>query len=263
MKHLKFLAAVCCMLAVFAACEKNEPSDNTNGNGINTDQNGGNSNTDNSSGSVSSPTGTENGHGYVDLGLSVKWATCNVGATKPEEYGNYYAWGETETKTTYDGSTYKWGTATYNVDRWFLETLTKYNTRSYYGTIDNKTVLELADDAAHVNWGGAWRMPTEAELKELRENCAWKWTDNYNNTGIAGYIVTGFNSNSIFLPAAGYGSDDLGYAGHYGSYWTSSLVTDAPGDAWEVFFGSDGVFMYSGSMYNFDRICGQSVRPVL
>ena len=261
MKHLKFLAAVCCMLAVFTACEKNEPNDN--GNGINTDQNGGNSNTDNSSGSVSAPTGTENGHGYVDLGLSVKWATCNVGATKPEEYGNYYAWGEIEPKTDYSPDNYKWGTATQEEWGWNLETLTKYNTSSSYGTVDNKTVLELADDAAAVNWGGAWRMPTEAELKELRENCAWKWTDNYNNTGIAGRIVTSnINGNSIFLPSAGsrYGVD-LHLAGNDGIYWSSSL--NSPGDAWNVRFYSDGVFMYGGSMYNYSRYNGWSVRPVL
>ncbi|MDY4512770.1 MAG: hypothetical protein SPE10_04900, partial [Paludibacteraceae bacterium] len=109
-----------------------------------------------------------NGHEYVDLGLSVKWATCNVGASKPEEYGNYYAWGETTTKSTYNWSTYKWcnGSKT---------TLTKYNTSSSYGTVDNKTVLELADDAARANWGGAWRMPTDAEWTELRENCTWTW----------------------------------------------------------------------------------------
>ncbi|MGM9745503.1 MAG: hypothetical protein ACI30H_00865, partial [Paludibacteraceae bacterium] len=117
MKKLKFLAAVCCMLAVLTACEKNEPTDN--GKGVNIDQNDGSSNTGNdtdqngddsndnsSSGSVSAPDGTEIGYGFVDLGLSVKWATCNVGATKPEEYGNYYAWGETTTKATYSWDTY-------------------------------------------------------------------------------------------------------------------------------------------------------------
>ena len=269
MKHLKFLAAVCCMLAVFTACEKNEPSDNTNGNGINTDQNGGNSNTgndnnqnggnsntDNSSGSVSAPTGTENGHGYVDLGLpsGTKWATCNVGATKPEEYGDYYAWGETEPNTTYNWATYKWCNGSCN-------TLTKYNTSRSYGTVDNNTRLYLSDDAAHANWGGAWRMPTNEEWKELRENCEWTWTSDYNGTGVKGRIVTSnINGNSIFLPAAGYrGCDDLVDAGSYGSYWSSSLNTNDPDDAWSVFF-------YSGIMddwYDCDRCCGRSVRPVL
>ena len=255
MKHLKFLAAVCCMAAVFTACEKNEPSDNTNGNGINTNQNGGNSNTDNSSGSVSAPTGTENGHGYVDLGLpsGTKWATCNVGATTPEGYGNYYAWGETEPKTTYNWSSYKWCNGS-------SSTLTKYNTKSSYGTVDNKTVLELADDAARANWGGAWRMPTYAAWTELRNNCTWTWTSNYNGTSVAGRIVTSnINGNSIFLPAAGYrGDGDLNDAGGYGDFWSSSLGTDYPYDAWYVGFDSG----YVGRS-DYGRYFGRSVRPVL
>ena len=149
------------MAAVFAACEKNEPSDNTNGNGVNTDQNEGNSNT-----GSDNATGTENGHDYVDLGLpsGTKWATCNVGATAPEEYGDYFAWGETEPKTTYNWDTYKWCNGS-------EDTFTKYNTKSSYGTVDNKTQLELADDAARANWGGQWRMPTDAEWTELCKNC--------------------------------------------------------------------------------------------
>ena len=236
-----------------------EPNDNTNGNDINTDQNDGNSNT-----GSDNATGTANGHGYVDLGLpsGLKWATCNVGATKPEEHGNYYAWGETKTKTTYDLNTYKWATATYDaeVDWWSLETLTKYNTDSDYGTVDNKTVLELADDAARANWGGAWRMPTDAEWTELRTNCTWTWTDDYNGTGVAGRIVTSnINGNSIFLPAAGYrGYDYLDDASNDGYYWSSSLNTDDPYHAWDVNFVSVNVSRdYDGRYY------GLSVRPVL
>ena len=114
--------------------------------------------------SYTSSNGTENGHEYVNLGLSVKWATCNVGASSPEEYGDYFAWGEVEPKSIYDFSTYKYcnGSET---------TLTKYNYSSSYGTVDNKTTLELSDDAARANWGGSWRMPTDAELTELREQC--------------------------------------------------------------------------------------------
>ena len=245
MKHLKFLAAVCCMAAVFAACEKNDPSDNTNNNGTNTDQNDGNSNT-----GSDNATGTANGHEWVDLGLSVKWATCNVGASKPEEYGNYYAWGETTPKAYYDWSTYKWCNGSY-------DNQTKYNTSSIYGTVDNKTVLELADDAAHANWGGAWRMPTDAEWTELRENCTWTWT---TKNGVNGYEVKSeANGNSIFLPAAGYrGNDGLGSAGNYGNYWSSSLDTGNPVGAWRVLFGSDNVGRRNNSRYY-----GRSVRPVL
>ena len=197
-------------------------------------------------------TGTANGHEWVDLGLpsGTKWATCNVGATKPEEYGNYYAWGETEPKTTYNWSTYKWCNGS-------AETQTKYNTSSIYGTVDNKTVLELADDAAHANWGGAWRMPTDAEWTELRENCTWTWT---TKNGVNGYEVkSNINGNSIFLPAAGYRlDDDLGLAGGGGYYWSSSLLTDYPYYAWNVYFISDYV---NGS--NDYRHYGLSVRPVL
>ena len=236
MKKFKFLAAVCCMAAVFAACEKNEPSDNTDGNGVNTDQNDGNSNAGNNNATDT------NGHDYVDLGLSVKWATCNVGATKPEEYGDYYAWGETEPKTTYSWSTY-------------FDTTDGGSTFTKY-TTDGKTVLDLEDDAARANWGGAWRMPTDEEWKELRNNCAWTWTTLH---GINCYKVTGTNGNSIFLPAAGFcGSGGLSGTGDYGDYWSSSLRTDDPGNAWLVYFTPDYV-----SRVNDSRRFGQSVRPVL
>ena len=248
MKHLKFLAALCCLAAAFAACEpQNGPDNGQNGNN---DQNQTGNN----------GTGA-NGHDYVDLGLpsGLKWATCNVGATKPEEHGNYYAWGETKTKTTYDWNTYKWATATYSVeyDRWYLETLTKYNTYRGLGTVDDKNVLDLDDDAARTNWGGAWRMPTDDEWTELSENCEWTWTDDYNGTGVAGRIVTGSNGNAIFLPAAGYRGGDSDNAG-YGYYWSSSLVTYDPYDAWTVYFTSD--YDSSGDC---GRDCGRSVRPVL
>ncbi len=200
-------------------------------------------------------TGSANGHAWVDLGLpsGTKWATCNVGATTPEGYGNYYAWGETSTKSTYDWSTYKWCNGSES-------TLTKYNTSGSYGTVDNKTVLDLEDDAAAVNWGGAWRMPTDAEWTELRDNCTWTWTSNYNGTGVAGRIVTSnINGNSIFLPAAGYRDYvDLYFAGYDGDYWSSSLYTVNPGNAWSVYFISDGVDRYSNYRYY-----GLSVRPVL
>ena len=186
---------------------------------------------------------------YVDLGLSVKWADRNVGATKPEEYGDYFAWGETAPKEVYEWSTYKWcnGSET---------TLTKYNTVSSRGTVDNKTTLELSDDAARVNWGGSWRMPTEAEQEELRANCTWTWT---TQNGVNGYKVTSkSNGNSIFLPAAGYRNDSsLVSAGSYGYYWSSSLYTDTPSQAWGVVFFSVYVVRYSSS-----RCYGQSVRPV-
>ena len=203
---------------------------------------------------VAVPNGTENGHEWVDLGLpsGTKWATCNVGATKPEEYGNYYAWGETTLKDYYDWSTYKYGSD--------YDELTKYCTDSDYGKdgfADYKTVLDPEDDAAHANWGGAWRMPTDEEWTELRTNCTWTLT---TKNGVNGYEVKSkTNENAIFLPAAGCRYyDDLYTAGDFGSYWSSSLSTGRPYLAWYVSFGSDNVSRDFSSRYY-----GLSVRPVL
>ena len=192
-------------------------------------------------------------HEYVDLGLSVKWATCNVGAAKPEDYGDYFAWGETEPKSTYDWSTYKWCLGSHN-------TLTKYCTDSYYGTVDNKAQLELSDDAARVNWGGSWRMPTWAERAELRENCSWIWVC---QNGVYGYRVTskkqGYTNKSIFLPAAGYRNDGSLYnAGSSGYYWSSSLRPGYPSNAYNLRFFSSYADCYSN-----DRYYGYPVRPVM
>ena len=196
--------------------------------------------------------GKHNVHKYVDLGLpsGLKWATCNVGATTPEEYGDYFAWGEVEPKTTYNWSTYKYGT-NYNQ-------LTKYCSESRFGKdgfTDNKTVLDPEDDAATANWGSVWRMPTKAEQDELRNNCTWDWT---TQNGVKGYKVTGPNGNSIFLPAAGYMLEGaLNHARSVGYYWSSSLFTDYPFSAYFVYF-------YSGYViwYNYSRYYGFSVRPV-
>ncbi len=233
MRKLRFFAALCCTALLFAACEKDEPKTNE------------------------AATGTVNGHDWVNLGLpsGTKWATCNVGATNPEEYGNYYAWGETTTKDYYDWDTYKYGSA--------YDELTKYCNNSSYGKggfTDNLTTLVASDDAATANWGGKWRTPTDAEWQELIDNCDWTWTDDYNGTGVAGRIVTSkTNGNTIFLPAAGYRSyDDLGDAGLNGYYWSSSLSTGSPSGAWLACFDSGNVDRGSSHRY-----CGQSVRPVL
>ena len=194
--------------------------------------------------------GAINGHEYVDLGLpsGIKWATCNVGATKPEEYGGYYAWGETDEKNNYYWSTYKWCNGSY-------DTQTKYCTNSSYGTVDNKTTLDPEDDVAHVKWGGSWRMPTKAEQDELRDKCTWTWT---TRNGVNGYKVTGPNDNSIFLPAAGcrYGTG-ANYRGVSGCYWSSSLLSYDSGDACDLYFSSD----YRG-WGDYGRYDGRSVRPV-
>ena len=203
----------------------------------------------------------------VDLGLpsGLKWASFNLGASWPEDYGDYYAWAETEPyyssqdpliwkegkENGYAWASYKWSMDTYL-------TMTKYCTSSdfgYNGFIDGKTALDPEDDAVHVNLGGNWRMPTDAEWAELRENCTWTWT---TQNGIAGSLVTAGNGNSIFLPAAGYWyCTDLRNAGSVGYYRSSSLSPTGPNDAEDVIFYSDGVSAYLGS-----RSYGFSVRPV-
>ena len=193
--------------------------------------------------------GYENDHAYVDLGLSVKWATCKVGATTREEYGDYFAWGEVEPKEYYDWSTYKYCDGT-------DKGLTKYCDNNSYGKdgfTDTKTVLDPEDDAATANWGGAWRMPTYDEFSELKNNCTWTWT---TQNGVNGYKVTGPNGNSIFLPAAGC---MLGGAlnSALGNYWSSSLYSGSPDSAYSVIFFSGAVDWYGDSRYS-----GQSVRPV-
>ena len=204
---------------------------------------------------TTSGNGYENGYAYVDLGLSVKWATMNVGATSVADYGKYYAWGETKaygeedqtnarnfnytgsyTKTFYSWKTYKWS----NDDNG--SSFSKYTTSS-------KITLAPEDDAATQNWGGAWRMPTNAEQEELVNSCYWVWTSSYNGSGVAGYIIYAAKSpidkgqivyrgktplsdyslsdSHIFLPAAGDRvNGSLNYANTWGGYWSSSLRID-------------------------------------
>lgn len=191
-------------------------------------------------------------HEYVDLGLSVKWATCNVGASRPEEYGDYYAWGETSTKINYDFDTDKW----INIRNGHIS-LIKYNTKPGYGTVDNKTTLDANDDAANVNWGDHWRMPTDAEWTELRNNCTWTWT---KLNGVMGYMVTsnqpGYTDKSIFLPAAGSANDSN--VGFKGRYLSSSLNLETPMCAWGVVFDANAITRSSNSA----RSSGCPIRPV-
>lgn len=201
--------------------------------------------------------------GAVNLGLKVDWATCNLDqsgfVSSPVAWGDYYAWGEVFSKASYTWGTYRYrqsGNSVYNI------IFTKYNTSTAYGTVDNKTILDAEDDIAHEKLGGTWRIPTEEEWAELRENCTWKWTNNYNSTGFSGIIVTsnviGYTDKFIFLPASGYkddtGSNDVGSSGHY---WSSSLRADVPYTAGRVFFNW---YYFIGN--NKERYFGQSIRPV-
>ena len=195
--------------------------------------------------------------GAVDLGLTsgLKWATCNVGANAPEEYGDYFAWGATAPQ---ESNYYYWDTCPFRTsgDSWDNVKFSKYNTSSDYGPIDNNTVLDPEDDAATANWGGTWRMPTIEEWQELLDECTWTWT---TQNGVNGRLVTSnTNGNSIFLPAAGYRyNTGLGLAGSDGYYWSSSLSTDYPYRACYVDFYSD--YYGWGYYYRYD---GFSVRPV-
>ena len=196
-------------------------------------------------------TGTHAGHEWVDLGLSVKWATCNVGASNPEGYGDYFAWGETSPK-----SNYTWATLKYHIEGGEENAkFSKYVASNKYGQVDNKTRLDLSDDAARVNWGGSWRMPTIAEFQELIDNCTLTST---TMNGKEGYkLVSKRNGNSMFLPAAGwYGSDSLIGENICVCYWSSSLNKNDSRYPYSPSFDSFGY------LYSFYRDAGRSVRPV-
>ena len=194
---------------------------------------------------------------YVDLGLpsGVKWATCNVGATKPEEYGDYFAWGEVEPYySSQDPLTWKTGKESGYAWQSYCgqSSFQEWSTAPY----DANKILLLTKDAAHVNWEGDWRMPTKAEFEELRTKCEWTWTQ---KNGINGYEVKGPNDNTIFLPAADYRSDLLLY-GEYGQYWSSSLYEYSdPNSAYCLYFRSGHID--DGGMRS-HRCDGLSVRPV-
>ena len=195
----------------------------------------------------------------VDLGLpsGTKWANMNVGAEKPEDYGLYFAWGETVgySSDTGDGHRFVWGN--YKWCNGSGKTLTKYCTTSDYGTVDNKMVLDLDDDAAYVNWGDKWRMPTISELEELRENTTSEWT---TQNGVSGRKFTSkSNGNAVFLPAAGYRyGSSVSVQASDGYYWSSSLSESGRDFARYLSFDSG-----SQGTYSEDRYYGYSVRPVL
>lgn len=188
--------------------------------------------------------------GPVDMGLSVKWASCNLGAENPWDCGNYYAWGETSVKSRYDWSTYIWCAGNDH-------SMTKYCTLAEYGAVDNRDQLEKADDAAAQELSGTWRMATDAEWTELRVNCLWSWA---RIEGVTGRLVYSKKTGKcIFLPAAGfYDGTSLKYKGISGHYWSSSLMRHFPNSVWNVDFSSSNVVRDElGS-----RFGGQSIRPV-
>lgn len=193
-------------------------------------------------------------YNFVDLGLpsGTLWADRNLGASSPEDYGDYFAWGETSPKSNYDWSTYKYA----NGDK---KKLTKYCSQSKYGDngyTDRLTILEGPDDAATANWGSDWCTPTQAQFQELMDLCPWFWTTQNGKNGI---YVRGRNGNSIFIPAAGvHTGADLKSAGASGLYWLSSFNESRPGNGCEFYFNSNGV---STNYYDY-RFNGSSIRPV-
>ena len=188
----------------------------------------------------------ENGHEYVDLGLSVKWATCNIGAESPEDSGDYFAWGEVELKKKYSYKAYKFTKG----GNFLMTSFVKYTKD------DRKNVLDIEDDVAHVKWGGKWRMPTKREFKELKEKCTWEKVG--KNSKLVGYKVIGPNGNSIFLPAAGeiFSRNPIYYR-EKGLYWSNSLDISYPSNAYYLQFDEHKV-----SLEGHIREEGFSVRPV-
>ena len=171
-----------------------------------------------------------------------------MGADKPEEYGDFYAWGETIPKKIYNWATYTLCNGTY-------KTLTKYCTAEYYGTVDNKTELDPEDDAAYVNWGESWRMPTAEQMQELIDNCIWGWS---TQNGVQGQLVTGPNGYTLFFPAAGYINGSVhNDEGHAASIWSSSLNAGTTFEAYYIGFNPGSVNEFSSI-----RMLGHSVRAV-
>ena len=199
---------------------------------------------------------TVSAQAFVDLGLSVKWSTYNVGATAEHELGDYYAWGETAPKAQYSWVTYAHANGSNT-------TITKYNYNAQKGIVDNKYVLDSIDDAAAVNWGGAWRMPTKAEWEELQANCTLTTTTDYNGTGVAGFIMTsnvpGYTNQSVFFPAGGTKDGGTLRWRDEGYYASSTLSVSSS----EMAENAD--FMKSGRMIMMSttRMFGMLVRPVV
>ena len=184
----------------------------------------------------------------VDLGLSVKWACRNVGASSPEEYGGYYAWGETEEKSNYTPLTYKYYLGDLDGDEYYYDL-------NEYANIGSD-ISGTQYDVAHIKWGGSWRMPTLSEIMELVENCTWTWT---TQNGVSGQLVTGPNGNSIFLPFAGIrNGTELCWHGSRGYYWSATLGEYGSDLAYNLYF-----FAGRGYWNEWDyRSIGFTVRPV-
>lgn len=228
-------------------------SSNSSGAGYSRGSSSGSSNEARPRSVTSSKTKSEEPPKMIDLGLSIKWADRNLGASSSSDYGFYFAWGELSPKR----GSFSWERYKFTIrDKKGGILLSKYNTNKRYGFVDNQTGLDASDDVAHFTWGGAWRMPTKAELDELRDKCTWKWTI---LNGVCGYKVIGPNGNSIFLPASGVwqSSGRTGFDSK-GFYWSSTLNVDSPFEAFGLFFQTNNDL----TLTHGERSYGAPIRPV-
>ena len=203
---------------------------------------------------IESKTDSLNRFDYVDLGLTsgTLWGTTNVGALSPDDYGSFFAWGESKTKDLYSGINYDYAKG----DEFGLDSLFKYNTLSEYGNVDSLIYLLPEDDVATRRLGKEWSIPTITEWAELNESCYWIWSE-FN--GVCGYKVVGNNNNWIFLPVGGFQNQTNITQEHHGFYWSSSLNSKIPLAAHYISF-------YSKYIYDFDfesRHYGMAIRPVI
>ena len=206
-----------------------------------------------SCGKVEDPRNATPPEGAVNLGLSVFWAQCNLGAEDSSEYGDFFAWGEIEPKTEYTWENYKFRL---EGDSPATIVVSKYNSIESHGIVDRKDTLDPEDDAAHVRLGGKWRIPTDAEFKELQDSCEWTWT---NKKGVLGYNVKSrINGKSIFIPSTGYYYQQGLHGEEYGGYyWMSGTHASSSSNAKRMFFtpNRQGVSLYY-------RCLGHPIRPV-
>ena len=248
------MALMAMVMLAAAGCTKSDdgytPSPTPGGSDNGGGSNGGGSNGGGGNGTAN--TSTYNGHEYVDLGLpsGTLWATCNVGASTPESYGDYFAWAETSTKSSYAPGNYKYGSYPNDSFR-----LTKYNTDSNNGTVDNLTLLQASDDVATAKWGSGWRIPTKSQWEELYQHTTATWT---TQNGVKGLLLT-TSRGSLFLPAAGYRVlGDAVATNQHCTYWSNQINTSSTISA--VYFSYH--YQSGYRMASLFRGDGTPVRPV-
>lgn len=250
MKTMRILWAAAALL--MASCTPKLPFDRPYGH-----NNGGNNGENNGDNAKPGMTiqNPHMGHEWVDLGLSVYWSTCNLGAKSPEQYGDYYAWGEIKPQADakYEWDSYEW----YYIEG---DALKKYNLNSKYGNVDNKAILDDDDDASHVQWEGSWYMPTTEEITELINNCKW---NKKSYSGVVGYEgVSKKNGRSIFIPCNGAIADGKLQNEDYPTFWSCELDNSGQDD--DSLYGFCFMYgKYESGGAGYTRYCGLAIRPVI